>query len=142
MSAVIELAPSASENGLAMMLADLLRQNLDDHPHKLRDFEKLNGRVAIVAEDAKVALTLDFQRGKLVLHDGILGVPHITVRANSDDVMNMSLMELTKRFALPDPRGAINRVVFEAMKHGRIQSYGAFLHIPFMLRLTRVMSVN
>lgn len=124
------------------MLADLLRQNLDDHPHKLRDFEKLNGSVAIVAEDAKVALTLDFRRGKLVLHDGIVGVPHITVRASSDDVMNMSLMELTKRFALPDPRGTTNRAVFDAMKAGRIHSYGALLHIPFMLRLTRVMSVN
>ncbi len=142
MSAVIELAPGASENGLAIMLADLLKQNLEDHPHKVRDFEKLNGSVAIVAEDALVALTLEFQRGKLVLHDGIYGIPLITVRASSDDVMNMSLMELTKRFALPDPRGRINRQVFESMKAGRIHSYGALLHIPFMLRLTRVMSVN
>lgn len=139
---MIELAPGASENGLVLMLADLLRQNLDDKPHKLVDFNKLNGCVAIVAEDAGVALTLEFQGGKLVLHDGILGVPDITVRAGYDDVMNMSLMELTKRFALPDPRGAVNKTVFEAMKAGRIHSYGALLHIPFMLRLTRVMSVN
>lgn len=142
MPVVIELAPGAGENGLVSMLADLLRQNLDDHPNKQLDFAKLEGRVAIVAEDAGVALTLDFQRGKLVLHDGIVGIPDVTVRAPSDDVMAMSLVELTKTRALPDPRGETMKKVWMGMRTGRIHVYGALFHAPLMLRLTRVMSVN
>ena len=38
MTVVIELAPGAAENGLVTMLADLLRQNLEDQPHKQADF--------------------------------------------------------------------------------------------------------
>jgi len=142
MPVVIELAPGAAENGLVTMLADLLRQNLEDKPHKQADFAKLEGRVAIVAEDAAVALTLEFQRGKLVLHDGIVGIPDVTVRAPSDDVMAMSLVELTSKRALPDPRGETMKKVWEGMRSGRIHVYGALLHAPLMLRLTRVMSVN
>lgn len=142
MPVVIELAPGAGENGLVTMLADLLRQNLEDHPRKQADFEKLDGRVAIVAEDAGVALTLEFQRGKLVLHSGIVGIPDVTVRAPSDDVMAMSLVELTPKRALPDPRGETMKKVWAGMRSGRIQVYGALFHAPLMFRLTRVMSVN
>lgn len=142
MPVVIELAPRAGENGLVSMLADLLRQNLEDHPNKQVDFAKLEGRVAIVAEDAGVALTLEFQRGKLVLHDGIVGIPDVTVRAPSDDVMAMSLVELTTTRALPDPRGETMKKVWAGMRAGRIHVYGALFHAPLMLHLTRVMSVN
>ena len=37
----IELAPGAEDNGLASMLADLVRQNLEAKPHKVPDFEAL-----------------------------------------------------------------------------------------------------
>ncbi len=142
MTEVIELAPGASENGLATMLADLLRQNLADKPHKRADFARLAGRVAIVAEDAGVALTLEFDRGRLVVHDGIVGIPDVTVRAPSDDVMAMSLVELTPRRALPDPRGETMRKLWQGMRGDRIHIHGALLHAPLMLRLTRVMSVH
>jgi hypothetical protein len=142
MADVIELAPGASENGLATMLAELVSQNLADKPHKRADFARLEGRVAIVAEDAGVALTLEFSRGRLVVHDGIVGIPDVTVRAPSDDVMAMSLVELTPRRALPDPRGETMRKVWEGMRSERIRVHGALLHAPLMLRLTRVMSVH
>ena len=60
----VDLAPGAEENGLATMLADLVRQNLQAKPHKRADFNALDGTVAIVADDADVSLTLRFARGK------------------------------------------------------------------------------
>lgn len=144
----IELAPGAENNGFATMLADLVRQNLDAKPHKVPDFEKLGCRIAIVADDAEVALTLDFDRGCLVIHDGIAGVPDVTIRGTADIIMAMSNIPLTKPFGLPfarrsDREGqAALRDIRAAMRSGAFHAYGMALHLPTMLRLTRVMSVN
>ena len=72
---VIVLAPDAERNGLATMLASLVRQNLDDRPDKRPSFARLRGRVTIVAEDIGVTLTLSFEGGRLVVHDGFAGIP-------------------------------------------------------------------
>lgn len=138
----IELAEGSDENGFAVMLQSLLSQNLDDHPHKRRDFDRLLGRVAIVVDDVELSVTLHFQSGRLTVHDGIVGIPDLTIRATSDDVMKMSLMELTPRGALPDLRKPVTREVIAASRDGRIKMYGALANIPMVLRLTRVMSVN
>lgn len=139
---LIELTAEAENNGLAAMVAGLIEQNLADRPDKRVDFARLEGRVAIVAEDAGVALTLEFSRGRLVVHDGIAGVPDVSVRAASDDVVRLSLVELLPRLGLPDPRGPHTRQVFRQSQSGHIRVYGALAHLPLMLRLTRVMSVN
>jgi len=139
---VIELGPGAENNGLALMLSELLRQNLQDNPHKRRDFDRLAGRVAIVVEDAEVSVTLVFRAGTLTVHDGIYGIPDLTIRAGMDDVTNMSLVELIPRVGLPDPRGEVARKVMRASREGRIRMYGLLANIPLVVRLTRVMSVS
>ena len=138
----IELAPGAENNGLANMVAGLILQNLQDRPDKRRDFARLRGRICIIAEDAGVAMTLVFAGNMLTVHDGILGVPDVTVRAQSDDIVQMSLLELTPRLALPDPRGAALREIVKKSRSGQVRAFGALLHIPRMLRLTRLMSVH
>ena len=105
----ISLAPGAENNGLATMLADLVRQNLESKPHKQRDFASLAGNVSIVAEDAEVALTLRFAEGKLVVHDGIVGIPDVTLRGGSDTILALSNLPLTRLggwavLPLPNPR--------------------------------------
>ena len=144
----IELAPGAEDNGLAMMLADLLRQNLEDKPHKLPDFEALEGSVAIVADDADVCLTLRFQRGRLTIYDGIVGIPDVAIRGTSETIMALSNMPLTRPLGLPlpDPRDkdqvAVSRSVMAAMRSGEFKMHGALLHPGLVMRLTRGMSIN
>ena len=138
----IEVAADAENNGLAAMLSSLILQNLNDKPSKRVDFAKLRGRVAIVAEDAGVSLTLVFEGNMLTLHDGIVGVPDITVRANSDDIVQMSLLELTPLFGLPNPRGQTARQIATKSKRGEIRVFGAWLHWPLLLRFTRLMSIH
>ena len=91
------LAPGAEENGLAIMLGDLVRQNLEAKPNKMADFDALEGRVSIVADDADVALTLVFERraaGSLTIHDGIVGIPDVTIRGPSEAILALSNMPL------------------------------------------------
>jgi hypothetical protein len=144
----IRLAPGAENNGLASMLSDLVSQNLEAKPHKVPDFEALVGRVAIVAEDADVALTLEFARGRLTIHDGIVGIPDVAIRGSSDMIMALSNMPLTRRLGLPlpDPRDkeqvALSQSVMTAMRGGEFKMLGAVLHPGLVMRLTRVMSIN
>ena len=147
----VVLAPSAGENGLAIMLADLLRQNLEAKPHKVADFAALDARVSIVADDADVALTLVFSAGSsggLTIHDGIVGIPDVTIRGPSDGIIALSNVPLMTRFGLPIPnprdREAVRTVneLLLLMRTGKLHAYGALLHVPMMMKLTRVMSVN
>ncbi len=142
----VVLAPGAENNGLASMLAELLRQNLESKPHKLRDFNAMNGRFAIVAEDAEVAMTLHFQSGTLTVHDGIVGFPDVTVRGSSDIIIALSNMPLHFGFPVPDPRNPgevdVAKQVMGEMRTGKLVAFGALFHVRAMSRLTRIMSVH
>jgi len=149
MSPDVQLAPGTEDNGLAMMLADLVRQNLEAKPHKQGDFAALRGSVSIVADDADVALTMRFERGgKLTIHDGIVGIPDITIRGPSEAVLALSNMPLATRLGLPipDPRNpeAVKtmRLLMGAMRDGSLHVYGIAFHLPLVMKLTRVMSIN
>ena len=145
----VQLAPDASENGLATMLAELVRQNIEAKPHKKADFDGLDGSVAIVADDVEMALTLRFERGgKLTIHDGIVGVADVTIRGPSEAIMALSNMPLATRLGLPFPRPrdqeAVRSVVTVAnsVRQGKLHIHGLAFHLPLLMKLTRVMSVN
>ncbi len=142
----IELAEGADANAFAAMLVDLLKQNLESKPHKLRDFDAIDGAVALIADDADVAVTLEFRRGSLTVHDGIKGVPDVAVRGSADAIMAMSNVPLTRPFALPIPtdRSALDalRGMIRASVTGELKVHGMLGHLGLLSRLTRVMSVN
>ncbi len=137
------------------MLGDLVRQNLEAKPRKMADFDALDGRVSIVADDADVALTLVFERslersavGSLTIHDGIVGIPDVTIRGPSEAILALSNMPLATPFGLPlptpgDPESMKTvRDLVREMRAGRLHFYGMFFHLPLVMKLTRVMSVN
>lgn len=140
-TARVEVDASAEHNGLAQMVAGLILQNLQDRPDKRGDFAKLRARIAIVAEDAEVAMTLAFEGNMVTVLDGIVGVPDVTVRARSEDIVQMSLLELTS-LGLPNPRGQSVKGIWQKAHSGEVRVYGALLHLPTMLRLARLLSVN
>ena len=148
-SADVSLTPAAQDNGLAGMLADLVRQNLAAKPHKQADFASLSGAIAIVAQDADVALTLRFEKGgRLTIHDGIAGVPDVTIRGPSEVIMALSNLPLATPLGLPIPaRGDDEaaravRAVLGAVRRGELHVYGMAFHLPLVMKLTRVMSIN
>jgi hypothetical protein len=145
---MIRLAPGADANGFAVMLADLLRQNLSDKPHKRASFDALSGVAAIVAEDADVAITLRFSSGEVEVFDGIVGVPDMAIRGGTDEIFGLSNLPISTPFALPiaardDTQGQeASRAFVKAIREKRLHLHGAMLHPLFALRLTRVMSIN
>ena len=148
-SAAVQLAPGADENGLALMLSGLIRQNLEAKPHKWADFAALHGSVAIVADDADVALTLRFDRGEtLTIFDGVMGLPDVTIRGPSDAIIAMSNVPSATPLGLPIPspgdREAVGalRTLFATLRGGKLHIHGLLFHLPFVLKLGHVMSVN
>lgn len=148
----IALAPGAENNAFATMLADLVRQNLETKPHKRRDFDALDGTVALIADDADVALTLEFRGGRgrgagqLILHDGIKGIPDVAVRGSADAIMALSNVPLTRPLGLPVPTDRpsleVLRGMVKASVTGELKIFGMIGHLGLLSRLTRVMSVN
>jgi hypothetical protein len=137
----VELAPGADDNGLAVMMATMMSQNLLDHPERRADFERLVGRIAIVAEDAGVALTMELRGDRAIVHDGIVGIPDLTIRGSAELIADMSRME-TGRFGLPDPKGPVNRAMLGALREGRLKFFGLPAGLPLLLRLGKVLAVE
>jgi hypothetical protein len=137
----VELAPGASENGLAVMMATMMSQNLADHPERRGSFDRLVGRVAIVADDADVALTMELTGGRAVVHDGIVGIPDLTIRGPAEIIADLSRME-TGRFGLPDPRGEVNRAMVAALREKRLRIFGLPGALPLLVRFGNVLAIS
>lgn len=142
----IDLGARTEDNAFATMIADLIRQNLESKPHKKRDFDALDGTVALVADDADVALTLAFDHGHLTVHDGIHGVPDVTVRGTADAIMALSNVPITRPLGLPVPTDQssleVVRGLLDVTRKGELRIYGLLGNLGLLSRLTRVMSVN
>jgi hypothetical protein len=86
--------------------------------------------------------------GRLTIHDGIVGIPDVTIRGPSDAILALSNMPLATPLGLPLPSpgdaDAIKTVreLIRAMRAGKLHFYGMLLHLPLVMKLTRVMSVN
>jgi len=143
-SVCIELAPEAVDHPFATMMAQLVRQNLDDHPEKEAVAKRMSGRVAIVVTDLDLAVTIACGLGRLTFHAGIAGIPDATIRAPSEWVTKMSLIELMKigPFVVPDPRGEMAKAISAEEKRGTIRTFAAPTSMLLLLRLTNVLSVN
>ena len=137
---VIVLDPGAAENGLACMLADLIRQNLEQRPLKRKDFDALAGRVGIDATDIEVRVTLDFQGGRLTLYDGIEGRPMLLIRTDHDTILGLTLIPI--RLGLPDFLGQQGRATLKKLWGGSLKIEGLWRAPVALVRLTRLMSVS
>ena len=141
MEPFVALAPGAERNGFTSMLAQLVRDNLEERPAKKATLRRMRGRVALVIEDLQLVVTLHFHDGGVTVHDDFHGIPDATVRTDSEWITKMSLVELEPRFGLPDPRGEVARQVAKASAEGAIEVTGAVAHLPLMLRMTKLLSV-
>jgi hypothetical protein len=138
-SVTIDIAPSALENGLANMLATMMQQNIVDHPARAKVLEGLHGRLAIFAEDAEVAVTWVFDGGSATVHDGIVGIPDLTLRGGFEQIGDMSRMESLG--PVPDPRGPVNRAMFQAVREGKLKVFGLPRGLPLLLAFGEVMQI-
>ena len=61
----------AAESGLANMMAQLLRQNLEEDAGKRRLASRLRGRLAVTATDYEATVTVEFAPSGIEIRDGL-----------------------------------------------------------------------
>jgi hypothetical protein len=130
----------AQENGMAVMMADLITQNMEQNPEKTKHFNKLKAVVAITAVDAEMKLTMFFNRGSCMVYDGIVGKTDLHIIANSETLLNLSSVEMAA--GLPNFFSESGRAMFKKMFSGELKIHGMFLHPLALIRLTNIFSVN
>jgi hypothetical protein len=136
----ITVDSSARENGLANMVADLIRANVVSSPYKARVFSRLQGSVGLSATDAEVSLTLVFSRGSCVIRDGIAPGIGASVTTDSESIIEMSNVNLVG--GLPFLFDAAGRGIARKVLGGSIRIRGLVRHPVTLMRLAIVLSVN
>ncbi len=146
---IVEVTEEGEENGLASMLAELLRQNLAARTVARRRCAAMRGSVVLHARDADVTITLEFRGHEVRVHDGPVADPDATIRADADAIVTMSRLPIRTAFELPifDPRDARDREALaawrEALRTGQIDTAVHRLRaVPLLLRLTSILSVG
>ena len=136
----ITLDPGAEENGLAGMVAELLRANVASSPAKAGVFSRMKGSVGLTATDAEVSLTLVFDRGRCVVYDGVRPEASAGVTADSDSILELSNVRIVG--GLPWLLDAKGRAVVAKVLRGAIRIRGLLRHPVTLTRLAVVLSVN
>ena len=136
----IHLAEGAEEMGLAVMLQDLIVQNVEQNPHKLTDFKKLNIAIGLEVSDVEIILTLEFKDNTLTIQPGIKNLPALNITADSGTIMNLSNQKI--KWGLPYYFDETGKEILAAMKSGRLKVKGMIFHLPSLIRFSRVMSVH
>lgn len=136
----IGLAPGAEAVGLAVMIADLIRQNLERSPRKDADFRKLAASVSMEVPDAEVAITLEFSRGTLLVHEGQRVGAHLRIRADSTTLLALPLVRISA--GLPNLFSPESSALRNGLLTGGVRIGGMLRHPLRLVRFTRLMSVN
>ncbi len=135
----IELSKGAEENGLANILFDLIRQNIERRPEKINDMKRLDTTVSFSANDIDVSALLRFQNGQLIIDGKISEEPEIKIIADSETILNLSRIRIIA--GLPYYFDETGRGIIKKLLSGRLKIKGLFAHLIKLTRLTRIMSV-
>ncbi len=135
----IELSKGAEENGLANILFDLIRQNIERRPEKINDLQRLNTTVSLSANDIDVSVSLRFADGKLMIEDKISEEPEIKIITDSETILDLSRIKIIG--GLPYYFDETGRGIIKRLLSGRLKIRGLFAHPIKLTRLTRIMSV-
>ena len=136
----VRLADGAAEVGLAVMLRDLIRANLEQSPGKWVDFARLDSLISLEAVDAEVSATLAFDRGTLTVYEGIHGTPAIRVSAVASGLLGLAAVRVV--FGFPLLFGKEGKGLRTGLLTGQVKIRGALRRPAQLVRLTRLMSVN
>jgi hypothetical protein len=139
---VVDLAPGADHDPLALRFAELVRRAIEREGER-REFERMRGSIGVVADDAGTALTLRFDFGRLTIHEGLIGIPTVTIRGRTSDIEGLTTLpwsrERIRRANLHQTQKEL-RLVLAAMRKKKLKIYGLISHPRLVLRLLRVLS--
>jgi hypothetical protein len=128
-------------SAFASMLGGLIEANVAGSPAKRRDFDGLKARVGIFVTDIDEGVTLDFDRGSLVVHNGLEPNRDLTIRAEADTVMNLSNLKIGL-FGMPVYYDEVGRGVAAKLLQGKLRIEGLLGNLATLNSVTRIFSVQ
>jgi hypothetical protein len=131
---------SAEDNGMAAMVADLIRTNVGTSAYKARCFTLIKATVGVVVTDAEVSATLAFNRGSCVIYDGVAGRTDLTIEADSESILQLSNLSLV--LGLPYYLDQTGIDILGKTIGGQVRIRGMVCHPVTLTLLTIVLSVN
>jgi hypothetical protein len=140
MSAV-EYSDGEEASVFGQMLGGLIGANVESRPEKRADFEKLRARVGVFVTDIEEGVTLDFQNGHLLVHNGLQPGRDLTIRADAGTVMQLSSVKIG--FAgMPNYFDSAGREVVAKMLRGKLRIEGIMGNLTTLNQVTRLFSVQ
>jgi hypothetical protein len=148
MDPIIDLAPGAEENPLAVWLSRLIRDNLTQDAQRVADFRALRGAVMIVVQDTGASLTMRFDHGRLTIHDGAIGIPSVTFCGDEPALLQLPQIAFHRWLKIP-MLGVIHRrasiplrELAALISRGDLKIYGLVAHPRLVMTLLRVLSIR
>ena len=128
-------------SAFASMLGGLIAANVESRPEKMRDFKSLVARVGIWVNDIDEGVTLDFNGGKLTVHNGLTPKRTITIRSDAETVMSLSNLKIGP-LGLPVYYDEVGRGVAGKLLRGKLKIEGMLTNVMTLNAVTRIFSVQ
>jgi len=121
------------------ILADVLKTNLEQKPHKLKTFRNLSAVVGINVTDVGRSVSLVFTGEKVLIEEGIKEKPQVVITADSETIMGLNFVNI--KWGLPYYFDEAGRNVIKLLLSGQLKIQGLLLHPIILTKVTKVMSV-
>ncbi len=131
--------PDAEPNGLASILADLIRANLEREPGRHRLVSR-RASYAIVAHDIGLGATLRLGDGEAVITNGAHPSAEVRVRTDAGTLLELSSVPLL--FGLPSALQPGGREILRKLRSKQLRVTGLVRHPAKVARLNRLLSVD
>lgn len=136
---VIVLDEGARDVGLAKMMFNLIRQNLEQNPQKIKGFNSLDAKVIIEARDIQIIIGLEFKQGKLTISKDSSFKPDLHIITDSATILALCLLKI--KFGLPYFFDANGFRIFKKLLSGELVIKGLMSQFPSLVKLTKIFSV-
>ena len=138
---LVRYAQAEEASAFGQMLGGLIEANVEARPEKRADFENLKASVGVFVTDIEEGVTLDFEGGRLVVHNGLRPARDVTIWGDSETVMQLSNVKIG--FAgMPNYLDATGREVVGKMLKGKLKIDGLVGNLTTLNQVTRLFSVQ
>jgi hypothetical protein len=137
---VIVLDEGARDVGLAEMMFNLIRQNLEQNPQKIKGFNSLDAKVMIEARDIQIIIGLEFEQGRLTVSKGFSIKPDLHILTDSTTILDLCLIKI--KFGLPYFFDVNGFRVFKKLLTRKLIIKGLLSHFFVLVKLTKIVSVT
>jgi len=136
----IIILPEARELGLPVILADLIRQNIENKLEKIKPFESLEAKILIEIPDIQTSAGLEFHRWKLTLSKDLPGNPDLHILTDSATILDLSLLKI--KLGLPYFFDKNGFKILRKILSGEIIIKGLLKNFSVLINLTKVISIS